>query len=129
MAHHHRVPVHWTSDHRMVHDPLPRHFRLLRRFRLVHHWLRRVGSLHRSLCHHRLHALLLAALLLLLLVVLRIVLVAALLQVALLAVVAVLLLRLRLVADLGGRVDDRVGSRLVLKVVLVVHAQIHKYSI
>ena len=42
------------------------------------------------------------------------------LVVALLAVVAVLLLRLRLVADLGGRVDDGAGSRLVLKVVLVV---------
>ena len=44
------------------------------------------------------------------------------LQVALLAVVAVLLLRLRLVADLGGRVDDRVGPGLVLKVVLVVRS-------
>ena len=93
----------------MVHNALSRHFGLLWRFGLVHHRLWRVWSLHSSLCHHRLHALLLAVMR----IVLGIVLVAALLA------VAVLLLRLRLVADLGGRVDDGVGSRLVLKVVLV----------
>ena len=38
------------------------------------------------------------------------------------ALLAVAVLLLRLVADLGGRVDDGVGSRLVLKVVLVVRA-------
>ena len=94
----------------MVHDALSRHFGLFWRFGLVHHRLRRVWGLHRPLRHHRLHVLLLAVLR----IVLGIVLVAALLA------VAVLLLRLRLVADLGGRVDDGVGSRLVLKVVLVV---------
>lgn len=113
MAHHHRVAVHWTSDHRMVHNALSRHFGLLWRFGLVHHRLWRVWSLHSSLCHHRLHALLLAVMR----IVLGIVLVAALLA-ALLAV-AVLLLWLWLVAYLGGRVDGA-GSRLVLKVVLVV---------
>ena len=92
----------------MVHDALSRHFGLFWRFRLVHHRLRRVWGLHRPLRHHRLHVLLLAVLR----IVLGIVLVAALLAVA--------VLLLRLVADLGGRVDDGVGSRLVLKVVLVV---------
>jgi len=92
----------------MVHDALSRHFGLFWRFRLVHHRLRRVGGLHRPLRHHRLHALLLLA-------VLRIVLAVA-------ALLAVAVLLLRLVADLGGRVDDGVGSRLVLKVVLVVRA-------
>ena len=125
MAHHHRMAVHRTSDHRMVHDALSRHFGLLWRFWLVHHRLQRVRSLNRSLRHHRLHALLL-----LLLVVLRIVLVAAPVVAALLAVVAVLLLRLRLVADLGGRVDNGVGSRLVLKVVLVVRTdRVHAQSV
>ena len=95
----------------MVHDALSRHFGLFWRFGLVHHRLRRVWGLHRPLRHHRLHALLLLAVLR---IVLGIVLVAALLA------VAVLLLRLWLVAYLGGRVDDGVGSRLVLKVVLVV---------
>ena len=126
MAHHHGMAVHWTSDHRMVHDALSRHFGLFWRFRLVHHRLRRVRSLNRSLRHNRLHALLL-----LLLVVLRIVLVAASVVAALLlAVVAVLLLRLRLVTDLGRRVNNGVGSRLVFKVVLVVRShRVHSQSV
>ena len=125
MAHHHGVAVHWPPDHRMVHDSLSRHFGLLWGFRLVHHRLRGFWSLHRPLRHHRL--LLLHALLLLLL--LGVALVAAWVAVLLLAaalllavVAVVLLLRLWLVADLGSRVDHRVGSRLVLKVVFVVRS-------
>ena len=140
MPHHHRVAVHRSSDHGMVHDSLPRHFRLFGRLWLVHHRLRGVvrHNVLRFLCNHRLllEALwLLAALLLLLLLLLLLAVFMAVVALLVAALLVVLLagvagLLLRLVADLRRRVHHRVGTRLLLEVVPVVSAhRVHAQSV